>query len=98
MVNSLTSVIRDLSPVEHLVVKGVCNGLSNSCISEHTHYSVKTVENIISRSARALGATSTPNTNLRVLLTVLYRLNFGEIESLARNLTVKDGYSLGPAA
>ena len=98
MVSSLTAVLRDLSPVEHLILKGVCNGQSNLCISENTHYPVKTVENIISRSARALGANSTPNTNLRVLLALAYRINFGEIESQPRDVGAKEIHVLNPVA
>lgn len=81
MVRLLVPMIRDLSPAEHLVLKFVCNGQSNSLISRNTHFSVKTVENTVSRSARVFGIAETPDTNLRVLLTVAYRLNFGEIES-----------------
>lgn len=98
MVGSLKKMSRDLSPVEHLILQAVCNGQSNLCISENTHYSVKTVENTISRSARVLGVTSTPRINLRVLLVIAYRVNFGEIPSHARNLDVKEIPALGPAA
>ena len=79
MVGSLKQMSRKLSPTEHLVLKCVCNGQSNSLISENTHFSVKSVENAISRSARVFGVTSTPDVNLRVLLAVAYRINFGEI-------------------
>jgi DNA-binding NarL/FixJ family response regulator len=80
VVNSLPLMSRDLSPIEHLVLKCVCNGQSNSEISENTHYSVKTVENTISRSARVFGVTSSQSINLRVLLTVAYRRHFGDVE------------------
>ena len=80
MVGSLKQMSRSLSPAEHLVLKCVCNGQSNSLISENTHFSIKSVENAISRSARVFGVTSTPNINLRVLLAVAYRINFGDIE------------------
>jgi DNA-binding NarL/FixJ family response regulator len=87
-----------LSPIEHLILKAVCNGQSNLCISENTHYSVKTVENTISRSARVFGVTSTPNINLRVLLAIAYRVNFGEIETHKIKMDAKEFSLIDPAA
>jgi ABC-type proline/glycine betaine transport system permease subunit len=49
-------------------------------ISKNTHYSIKTVENTISRSARVFGVTSTQSINLRVLLAIAYRRHFGDVE------------------
>lgn len=98
MVGSLRRMSRVLSPVEHLVLKCVCNGQSNSMISKSTHFSVKTVENTISRSARVFGVTATPNINLRVLLAIAYRINFGEIESQLGKTLVKRDSTLDPAA
>jgi DNA-binding NarL/FixJ family response regulator len=98
MVGSITHMSRKLSPVEHLILKLVCHGQSNAYISENTHYPVKTVENTISRSARVFGVTSTPNTNLRVLLAIAYRVNFGEIELEAKNIVVKEVSTPGHAA
>lgn len=98
MVDSISLMSRTLSPVEHLILKALCKGQSNLFISENTHYSVKTVENTISRSARVFGVTSTPNINLRVLLAIAYRVNFGEIESKVINLDMNEVSLLGPAA
>ena len=98
MVGSLTRMSRVLSPVEHLVLKCVCSGQSNLMISKNTHFSLKTVENTISRSARVFGVTSTPNINLRVLLAIAYRINFGEIESQAGKSIVTIDSDLVPAA
>ena len=98
MVGSLRQMSRSLSPVEHLVLKCVCTGQSNLMISESTHYSVKTVENTISRSARVFGVTATPSINLRVLLAIAYRMNFGEIDSQFSKSVVKRDFGLGPAA
>jgi DNA-binding NarL/FixJ family response regulator len=98
MVVSLKNMSRRLSPVEHLVLKAVCSGQSNLCISERTHYSIKTVENTISRSARVFGVMSGPDINLRVLLAVAYRVNFGDSETQMKNLDVKEVPVLDPAA
>jgi len=67
-------------------------------ISESTHYSVKTVENTISRSARVFGVTATPSINLRVLLAIAYRINFGEIDSKFSKSIVRRDTDLNPAA
>jgi len=78
MIDSLQKMSRSLSPSEHLVLKCLCTGQSNLAITESTHFTVKSVENAISRSARVFGVTSTPNINLRVLLALAYRANFLE--------------------
>ena len=80
MVTLLPLMSRELSPIEHRVLKYVCNGQSNLMISKNTHYSIKTVENTISRSARVFGVTSTQSINLRVLLAIAYRRHFGDVE------------------
>jgi DNA-binding NarL/FixJ family response regulator len=98
MLGSMTRMSRVLSPVEHRVLKCVCNGQSNLMISKNTSYSLKTVENTISRSARVFGVTSTPNINLRVLLAIAYRLNFGDAESRSGESTVSIDSDLEPAA
>lgn len=98
MVGSITKMSRELSPVEHLILQALCNGQSNLCISENTHYSVKTIENTISRSARVMGVISTPNINMRVLLAIAYRINFGEIKSNMNNSGTNEVLLLGPAA
>jgi len=86
MVGSIKTMSRSLSPAEHLVLKSVCNGQSNLAISENTHFSIKSVENAISRSAKVFGICSTSDINFRVLLAVAYRLNFGDIEICLENL------------
>ncbi len=65
-----------LSPSEHLIIKCLCTGQSNLAISQSTQFSLKCVENSISRSAKKLGVISGPDVNLRVLLSIAYRTNF----------------------
>ena len=72
MINDITIMQRELTPFEHLVLALVCEGKSNSAITE------KVVENTVSRSARAFGITSDGDTNVRVLLALAYRTNFGD--------------------
>jgi DNA-binding NarL/FixJ family response regulator len=76
MIKSLHAMTRSLSPSEHLVLKCVCTGQSNSAIVESTHFSLKTVENTISRSAKVFGVAAGVNVNSRVLLALAYRANF----------------------
>ena len=76
MVTSLHRMTRSLTPTEHLILKCLCTGQSNSRISETTHFSIKTIENSISRSAGVFGVKSGVNVNLRVLLSLAYRANF----------------------
>ena len=78
MINSIQKMSRDLSPSEHLILKCLCTGQSNLAITESTKFTVKSVENAISRSARVFGVNSTPSVNLRVSLALAYRTNFGE--------------------
>ena len=98
MVAVLGKMTRTLTPAEHLILKCVCDGQSNLAISQDTHFSVKTVENTISRSAKVFGVTSTPHINLRVLLAIAYRIHFGEIDSQFSKSVVKRDFGLGPAA
>lgn len=83
MITTLRKMSRSLSPFEHLILKCVCSGQSNLAISEGTHFSVKSVENAISRSARVFGISSTPTVNLRVLLALAYGAQFSEAENIS---------------
>lgn len=76
MIQSIQKLSKSLSPSEHLIIKCVCTGQSNVAISETTSYSIKCIENSISRSAKILGVVSGPDVNLRVLLVIAYRANF----------------------
>jgi len=80
MISSLRRMSRTLSPFEHLILKCMCSGQSNLAISESTHFPVKTVENAISRFAKVFGVSSTPQTNLRVLLALAYNANFQNVD------------------
>lgn len=71
-------LIRELTPFEHLVLQGVCEGKSNASIAQETGHSEKVVENTVSRSARAFAITAGPDINLRVLLALAYRTHFGD--------------------
>lgn len=81
MISTVHKMSRNLSPFEHLILKCVCTGQSNLAISDGTHFSVKSVENAISRSARVFGISSTPDVNLRVLLALVYGANFKSAEN-----------------
>jgi len=76
MIDSLQEMSRALSPSDHLVLKCLCSGQSNAAISKNTHFSLKSVENTISRSAKVFGVVLTPDINFRVLLALAYRANF----------------------
>jgi len=69
---------RELSPFEHLVAQHMCDGLSNAAIAHETSHTEKVIENTISRMARAFGIQSRPEINLRVLLALAYRAQFGD--------------------
>lgn len=45
-----------------------------------------------------MGVISTPNINMRVLLAIAYRINFGEIKSNINNSGTNEVLLLGPAA
>lgn len=74
----LTILTRDLTPFEHLVGQHLCDGLSNAAIARETAHSEKVVENTVSRMVKALGITSGPEINTRVLLALAYRAHFGD--------------------
>lgn len=69
---------RELTPFEHLVVEHLCDGLSNSAIALATAHTEKVIENTVSRTARAFNINSDGDTNIRVLLALAYRANFGD--------------------
>jgi DNA-binding NarL/FixJ family response regulator len=69
---------RELTPFEHLVAAHLCDGLSNSAIARETAHTEKVVENTVSRMARAFGIKADGDTNIRVLLALAYRSQFGD--------------------
>lgn len=69
---------RELTPFEHLVALHICDGLSNAAIARATLQPVKTIENNVSRMARQFGIASDSDTNVRVLLSLIYRSYFGD--------------------
>lgn len=74
----LTILTRELTPFEHLVAGHLCDGLSNLAIAEATSHSEKAIENTVSRLAKALGVSSSPDRNIRVLIALAYRSHFGD--------------------
>lgn len=74
----ITLMHRELTPFEHLVAEHMCDGLSNAAIARETAHTEKVVENTISRMARAFGIKADGDTNLRVLLALAYRTQFGD--------------------
>jgi len=96
MITDITVMQRELTPFEHLVLTLVCEGKSNSAIAFETSHTEKVVENTVSRSARAFGITSAGETNVRVLLALAYRTNFGDnafddLNVPCRHLQLGDG-------
>lgn len=71
-------MVRELTPFEHLVAQHMCDGLSNGAIARETAHTEKVVENTISRMARAFSIQSGPDINLRVLLALAYRTQYGD--------------------
>ena len=69
---------RELTPFEHLVAEHLCDGMSNAAIASATAHSEKVIENTVSRMARAFGITSNGDVNIRVLLALAYRSQFGD--------------------
>ena len=69
---------REVTPFEHLVAKGVFEGLSNAAIANETAHTEKVVENTVSRFAKAFALKSGPDINIRVLLALAYRTHFGD--------------------
>lgn len=74
----ITILNREITPFEHLVAKHLCEGLSNSAIAEATAHTEKVVENTVSRLAKAFSLKSGPDINIRVLLALAYRAQFGD--------------------
>ena len=95
MIKDITIMQRELTPFEHLVLAHVCEGKSNSAIAFETSHTEKVVENTVSRSARAFGITSDGDTNVRVLLALAYRANFGDAAFDALNMPCQN-MQVGP--
>lgn len=72
------TLIRPLSPFEHLVCREVCRGKTNAAIARDTHHTEKAVETAITRTAKAFGIVSGPEVNVRVLMALNYRAHFGD--------------------
>jgi DNA-binding NarL/FixJ family response regulator len=71
-------LMRELSPFEHLVCEHLCEGLTNAAIARATSHSEKVVENTVSRVAHAFSIKSNGEVNVRVLLALAYRSQFGD--------------------
>jgi len=71
-------LMRDLTAFERLVAEHMCDGLSNGAIARETAHTEKVIENTISRMSRAFGIYSGPDVNLRVMLALAYRAQFGD--------------------
>lgn len=69
---------RELTPFEHLVAEHMCEGKSNAAIARLTSHTEKVIENTVSRMARAFGIKSDGDTNIRVLLALAYRTQYGD--------------------
>lgn len=78
MARDITITTRELSPFELLVLGLLCEGMTNSAIARETNHTEKVVENTVSRSAKAFGITSDADTNIRVLLALAFRTQFGD--------------------
>ena len=78
MSRDITITTRELSPFEQLVLGLLCDGKTNSAIARETNHTEKVVENTVSRSAKAYGITSDADTNIRVLLALAFRANYGD--------------------
>ena len=78
MVRDITISTRELTPFEQLVLELVCEGKSNASIASQTSHNEKVIENTVSRSAQVFGIKSDGETNLRVLLTLAYRIHYGD--------------------
>ena len=78
MSRDITITTRELSPFEQLVLGLLCDGKTNSAIARETNHTEKVVENTVSRSAKAFGITSDADTNIRVLLALAFRANYGD--------------------
>jgi DNA-binding NarL/FixJ family response regulator len=78
MSRDITITTRELSPFEQLVLGLLCEGKTNAAIARETKHTEKVIENTISRSAKAFGISSDPDTNIRVLLALAFRTHFGD--------------------
>ena len=78
MARDITITNRELSPFEKLVLGLLCEGKTNSSIARETNHTEKVIENTISRSAKAFGITSDAETNIRVLLALAFRTQYGD--------------------
>ena len=78
MARDITITARELNPFEKLVLGLLCEGKTNSAIARETSHTEKVVENTISRAAKAFNIKSDPDTNIRVLLALVYRTHFGD--------------------
>jgi len=78
MSRDITITTRELSPFEQLVLGLLCDGKTNSAIARETNHTEKVVENTVSRSVKAFGITSDADTNIRVLLALAFRANYGD--------------------
>ena len=78
MTADITISSRDLTPFERLVMDLMCQGKSNAAIAHETAHTEKVVENTVSRTAKAFGIKADGETNLRVLLALAYRSQYGD--------------------
>jgi DNA-binding NarL/FixJ family response regulator len=69
---------RELTPFEHLVTEHLCEGMSNGAVGRETAHTEKVIENTVSRVARAFGIKSDGDTNVRFLLALAYRSQYGD--------------------
>ncbi|CAN2205370.1 hypothetical protein MCEPAE42_00864 [Candidatus Nanopelagicaceae bacterium] len=69
---------RELNPFEKLVLGLLCEGKTNSAIARETSHTEKVIENTISRSAKAFNIKSNADTNIRVLLALVFRTHYGD--------------------
>ncbi len=75
---NLHILTRELTPFEHLVCEHLCEGLTNSAIARETAHTEKVVENTVSRVAHAFGIKADGERNVRVMLALAYRSQFGD--------------------
>ncbi len=100
MTTDITITERELNPFEKLVLGLLCEGKTNSAIARQTSHTEKVIENTISRSAKAFSIKSDPDTNIRVLLALAFRIHYGDaafdrLEVACSHLeTNSDGQSL----
>ena len=80
MISCKNAPLRELTALEHSILRIMCQGKSNSAIANEANRSIKVIENTISRVARVFGITSTCDNNIRVLLALTYQANYGDID------------------